>query len=483
MHKLPPVNDPAIKPWAREVEKLLVGNEGTLSGVRRSIAANTEQASATSALLLPVVQQVTQIPRAPQEVVAVADWVWSATGEPSATITVAWEEVLYDLNDGLVLEPTYEVWLRTESTPSRRVNSTKEAELDIPALAIGEDYYVKVRAISERGATGQFSGEAFVPTPSAAQLELMDTPSNPTVASSMGTVSVTWDGMSQAGTPLPPWFAYVVVAVSDTQNGTYLPMGQPLPRTGTAVLTELDVGTTPWIQLYAVDKLGRASDPTAPASVTVVGVELGTLGTDLETLKAQLDQNDIDVANATTGPVDGTRLVDGSVGGVKIADGSILAPQIGAGSVLTLHLGADSVDANAIRTHAVESDHVNAGAIKVVHLEAGIGGVLDISANKSVQFAVGQASDAQASAGANAEALAEMRTYYQFNADEAIISTPNSPFSLALQNDGIEIRQNGNVVSSWDAGQMHVDSFVGSEVILGNHKLEKYGSGTVVRAL
>jgi hypothetical protein len=112
-----------------------------------------------------------------------------------------------------------------------------------------------------------------------------------------------------------------------------------------------------------------------------------------------------------------------------------------------------------------------------------VGNDIDISANDTVTIIAGQAQAAQDSADANADNLSIMQTYYAFGSDGAVISKPGSPFSVALRSDRIEMLENGNVVSYWTSGQFYVNDMVGEKVILGNHQLEKYGNGTVVRAL
>lgn len=74
---------------------------------------------------------------------------------------------------------------------------------------------------------------------------------------------------------------------------------------------------------------------------------------------------------------------------------------------------------------------------------------------------------------------------YRFTENGAFVGAPGSAYEFVIQNTGAEIRYNGVAVSSWDAGQMIVDSFVGNEVVLGNHKLEKddLTGGTVVRKI
>jgi hypothetical protein len=43
--------------------------------------------------------------------------------------------------------------------------------------------------------------------------------------------------------------------------------------------------------------------------------------------------------------------------------------------------------------------------------------------------------------------------------------------------------ENGIVVSYWNAGQMYVTQLVAEKLTMGNHQIEKYGTGTVVRDL
>lgn len=84
--------------------------------------------------------------------------------------------------------------------------------------------------------------------------------------------------------------------------------------------------------------------------------------------------------------------------------------------------------------------------------------------------------------------LSEMQAYYSFGATGAIIGRPDSDYKLVLQADRISIVRgnpddpNGHtVVSYWDNDSMFVESFVGDRVVLGNHTIEKFEGGTVVR--
>ena len=191
--------------------------------------------------------------------------------------------------------------------------------------------------------------------------------------------------------------------------------------------------------------------------------------------------------------IPGTLVVDGAITASKIGAEEVVAGKLAANSVVTenlqaysitaLQLAADSVTADAILAKSIGADQITAGAITVNELSSEVGSNLNISSNNSVTIISGQIDAVQADANATGSSLAEMQTYYTFGATGAVVSMPSSPFALALRNDRIEMLENGNVVSYWNSGQMYVSSFVGEEVILGNHKLEKYGTGTVVRSL
>lgn len=185
--------------------------------------------------------------------------------------------------------------------------------------------------------------------------------------------------------------------------------------------------------------------------------------------------------------VDGAIVADhlaaGSVTTLALQAGSVVAEKIQAGAVIAGKIAADAVTANEIAAGSIETNHILAGAIETNHLSPGVGGELDISANDSVTIIAGQIDEVQGSVNDTQDNLEEMQTYYTFGVDGAVVSTPASPFAVAIRNDRIEMLENGNVVSYWNSGQMVVSQFVGEKVILGNHQLEKYSDGTVVRAL
>jgi hypothetical protein len=189
----------------------------------------------------------------------------------------------------------------------------------------------------------------------------------------------------------------------------------------------------------------------------------------------------------------GSLIVDGAITSGKLSVGSVTAEKISA-----LSVGADAIQAQAITAEkiavgaitagsiavgAVTANAIQVGTIEAYHLAAAVGQSLDISSNSSINLIVGDVASNTLALGAVAGTVEQMGTYYQFGNNEATISSPSSTYALALSPEGIQIRENGAAVSTWDAGQFIVDSAVISTSVLGNHQIEKYLTGTVVKAL
>jgi len=181
------------------------------------------------------------------------------------------------------------------------------------------------------------------------------------------------------------------------------------------------------------------------------------------------------------GAITADKIGAGEVVAGKLAADSVAAANIQAGAVTAGKIAAGSVTAEEIAAATITGDLIAAGTITVLNLSADVGGQLNISANDTVSILVGQISGVAGDLDSTSSELQEMRTYYDFGPDGAIITNPDSPYQLKLSNDQIQMLELGNEVSYWNSGTLYVRSFVGDEVVLGNHKLEKYGTGTVVR--
>lgn len=96
-------------------------------------------------------------------------------------------------------------------------------------------------------------------------------PSMPQLFSKLGTVTVTWDGTTTSGDPMPPDFDKVEVHMSDTSGftpsvSTYQDF---LKAAGAIIVTGLPGGVTRYFKFLAVDQNGNDSEESPQASVVV----------------------------------------------------------------------------------------------------------------------------------------------------------------------------------------------------------------------
>lgn len=223
--------------------------------------------------------------------------------------------------------------------------------------------------------------------------------------------------------------------------------------------------------------------------------------------------------------LDAAKITAGILDAARIAAGSIVTDKLAASAVTAEKLAVGAVIAEKIAAEAIEANHISAGAIEVNHLSPSVGENLDLSANGSINLIV-EAQDAMqtgitdaaeaaedarlkalasGSSAAQASAAAEVArkaavaaqgtangantkvntvmTHFWVDAEGAHVGKSDSAFQTHVKDDRFEITENGIVQTYWSAGVMNVPSAVISEVVLANHKIENYGSGTVIRAL
>lgn len=140
------------------------------------------------------------------------------------------------------------------------------------------------------------------------------------------------------------------------------------------------------------------------------------------------------------------------------------------------NVGGTAAEAAVAATVAQEA--ANNVAAEAVTLGARVSG-----ASTLANFASEQALAAQEAAAAAADDIKVTKSVFDFNDDGLDISRPGGVYSLHLDNEGITINEGDVPVSLWNAGQMIVDKFVGTEVVLANHKIESNGTRTIFRSM
>lgn len=234
-------------------------------------------------------------------------------------------------------------------------------------------------------------------------LPVLDAPTAPILTSSVGTVTVRWNGALTSGAA-PAHLSYVYAEEATADTGPWTRVGQPLNRAGD-IITRPPVDATRWYRLTAVDTSNRPSAPGAAASIVVAGVDVpdlsGNIGDILDTVDGlnkiffaaegnpppavdpttnrALANGDLwYVVVADTGTVVGVNswngidwvprtfvadsiFVPGSVGTVSIADGAVSAPKVAANSMTADKMTVGFLDGYTIRGVYIESPTISSG--------------------------------------------------------------------------------------------------------------------------
>jgi hypothetical protein len=199
-------------------------------------------------------------------------------------------------------------------------------------------------------------------------------PSDPIVASVLGGVTVSWDGLFAGGAVLPLDWARVEVHAS--LAAVYEPVPATLQGTietaqGATVVVPCDAGV--YVRLVARNTSGTASTPSGtvgPFGPTIVVADEIADGIVTE---VKLANDAVIAAKIAAGAVGTTELADAAVHAQqlaaaavevgKIADNAVTGPAIASSAVTAGKIAANAVTATTIAANAVTSAKVAAGAV------------------------------------------------------------------------------------------------------------------------
>lgn len=420
-------------------------------------------------------------PNAPDNFTADATGYWDTDGTPKGRIDMSWSAVTQGVDGSAVNVATYEVWLLDvgqQATTWLRQSAAVDPTASVTGLPVGGQYQVSVVAVTTAGGRSVQSNSVQVTVP--APSETLAAPSDPVLASRNSAVTVTWDGVIAAAAA-PAYLWHVVVEQASSADGPWTPVGSPLPDAGSVVLTA-DVGSTVFARLVPYDKTGRAGTVSAVVSVEVSGVGLPDI--------------DDALAQATfTGNTVQTDAADNT--GVKMFTQGIVAydatgnPTVFISQDGTIYFAQAVIDGDALVDGTVTGQKIDAATVITSLIQAGIAGVLDLSANDSINLLIGDATDPLASQIADAsDGLATQQAYFRFEQDAdgnpvLTLGSQLSPFQFQITNGQAAIIRDGTVISHWDASGMYADHFaVGDDITIGNHKFMKDGANrTVIKAV
>lgn len=281
-----------------------------------------------------------RVPAAPEGLIVQADAYIAPDGYARGQITATWSPVTADVNGVALDVDGYELYGRRLDTGQEWGLLTKadvgQTTVTYSPLQTRTEYEFKVRAVAD-GTPGEFSQpvRAYIPD----DVVPPPAPSKPELATRLGVIQVTWDGLAHDGAPMPADFDHVVVYMSGDDGLTWEPVGT-LRAAGTFVVTDQPYNEERLFRLTAVDRSGNESVPSQQASIA-------------------------------TKPLVDTDLIGQVISGANIVDGTInAADKVIANSITGDLIQANAIQAGHIAANAITADKIQAGAVNALALAA-----------------------------------------------------------------------------------------------------------------
>lgn len=220
-------------------------------------------------------------PAAPQNLEVSSVTYIDSLGVPVGRAEMTWDLVSTDENGNPMTPDRYQLAARrADLPPGLEILASVEHPGDLGYLNPldgGYTYRFWVRAVSEFGRPGDWSNEVVL------EIGLSDVPpprpSTPILSSRLATVRVEWDGLTDAGTPMPLDFTEVQVEMSTTGGAPWVRIGEIFEAGSAVIATTQPVGSMRWFRLIARNSSNLFStDPSETAQIEVQGV----VGPDIE---------------------------------------------------------------------------------------------------------------------------------------------------------------------------------------------------------
>ncbi|MFD4957152.1 hypothetical protein [Microbacterium sp. NPDC058389] len=443
---------------------------------------------------------------------------WASDGSAVAKVKFAWNEVSQALDLSNIDVDRYELWIREADETSRFATRTGALSVTLDSLRSETPVWVKVRALSVKGARSAFSDEITV-TPASPLSIVPKTPTGLALTSntaafqadgsSLATLRVQWDAVVESIDDLPVTIERYELRMLD--DGVRTPVSASPSRdvtitatSGRALSFAVRAYTTlgVWSSFTAqVDAIAASPDeltdaPTEPTLTTSLGFVQAQWNGVLTSgdLPAGVQHVLVEYAAEAAGPWTrlavplphggGSAPIRGVVGEemfVRFVPVDTLGREFTPSDVVSIVVAG--ITGPDMEANSVTANSIAAGAIEVQHLSNGLGAQIDLGENQVIiQFAADQQALSD-QLGETAGAVDELSAWFRVDVDGAHVGAEGSPFQTHVKPDRFEITDNGVVTSYWEGGRMVVPVLETTQVVLAQHKFEPYGDGTVVRSI
>lgn len=439
------------------------------------------------------------VPKAPTNLATVSNTgSFAANNAAIATINVSWDAVTQSTDDETIEVPEYEVWIN--GAPYVRT-VTNSIQFTAPSGSVN---IIRVRARSIVNAWGDLSADPGLSITAASPAVATRAPSNPTLTTALGIVTVAWDGTYVSGGTTGAGSVFI-----EKQDGSsWIVQGAAFDSAGSFPIQSTN-GVTVNVRLAAYDLLGRLTGRSGEVSIVTEGVDTGDITTAFEDwILAQAGGAKITVsATEPTGGVLGDlwfkSSVDDTIENIYIHNGtSFVLHTLIADSILV----ANSVTAKTLNASEIFADAAVLNSLKAGSISVGILTADTIMSNQDITFIAGQASTAnstantalesattansaantaasaastaQSTASDAASAIQTQQTRFVVTSTGARIQSSDATQSVNIEPTGISIVQNGVTVSNWTGAKFSVDNMtVTQKAEIGGHVMEKFSTG------
>lgn len=210
-----------------------------------------------------------RVPKAPLGLVVQTDAYIGSDGFAHGLATASWFAVTEATNNTAIEIGNYAVeWRKhVDGAPWHSAGTTDKTQLGFGGLDCGTQIEVRVRAVpTYSDKLGDWS--AVVVATVESDTTPCSVPSEPTVSSKLGVVTVHWDGRTSTGARMEPDFDHIEVGEGATAAGMRIISASQAGQ-GDYLITGLTAGSQHSYALRSVDHAGNRSDWSAIATVTV----------------------------------------------------------------------------------------------------------------------------------------------------------------------------------------------------------------------
>lgn len=210
-----------------------------------------------------------RVPKAPLGLVVQTDAYIGSDGFAHGLATAMWSAVTEATNNTAIEISNYAIeWRKhVDGAPWHAAGATDKLQLGFGNLDCGTQIEVRVRAVpTYSDKLGDWS--AVVVATVESDTTPCSVPSEPTVSSKLGVVTVHWDGRTSTGARMEPDFDHIEVGEGATAAGMRIISASQAGQ-GDYLITGLTAGSQHSYALRSVDHAGNKSDWSAIATVTV----------------------------------------------------------------------------------------------------------------------------------------------------------------------------------------------------------------------